>query len=140
MQQTQEKCVLILDRQLPPGLLANTAAILGVTLGKALPQIVGDDIRDGSGTVHPGIIRFPIPVLTAGADDLKALRTRLLTAEFSALTVLDFSQLAQSCKTYGDYLRRMAAAPEAELCYLGLAICGDKHTVNRITGNLPLLR
>ena len=139
MQQTQEKCVLILDRQLPPGLLANTAAILGVTLGKTLPQIVGDDIRDSSGTFHPGIVRFPIPVLAVEADDLKALRVRLLAPEFSALTVLDFSQLAQGCKTYGDYLRRMAATPETDLRYLGLAICGDRHTVNRLTGNLPLL-
>lgn len=140
MEPTQEKCVLILDRQLPPGLLANTAAILGVTLGKALPQVVGSNVRDGSGNDHLGIIQFPIPVLAAEAEDLKAIRTRLLAPEFSALTVVDFSQLAQSCKTYEAFIQRMAGTPEADLRYLGVAICGDRHTVNRLTGNLPLLR
>ena len=32
-----EKCVLILDQDLPAGLLANTAAILGITLGQRRP-------------------------------------------------------------------------------------------------------
>ena len=29
-----EKCVMVLDEGLPPGLVANTAGILGITLGK----------------------------------------------------------------------------------------------------------
>ena len=29
-----EKCVMIIDENLPLGLIANTAAILGITLGK----------------------------------------------------------------------------------------------------------
>ena len=29
-----EKCVMILDESLPLGLIANTAAIMGITLGK----------------------------------------------------------------------------------------------------------
>ena len=38
-----EKCVLVIDGTLPLGLIANTAAILGITLGKHLPQAVGPD-------------------------------------------------------------------------------------------------
>ena len=34
-----EKCVMILDERLPLGIMANTAAILGITLGKAMPEI-----------------------------------------------------------------------------------------------------
>ena len=36
-----EKCVIVADGALPPGLIANTAAILGITLGKNLPEAVG---------------------------------------------------------------------------------------------------
>ena len=31
------KCVMVLDADLPLGLLANTSAILGFTMGKLLP-------------------------------------------------------------------------------------------------------
>ena len=34
MEQIEEKCVLVLHEALPLGVAANTAAILGVTLGK----------------------------------------------------------------------------------------------------------
>ncbi|MCT8193054.1 DUF2000 domain-containing protein, partial [Pseudomonas monteilii] len=37
----QEKCVMIIDEQLPIGLVANTAAILGATLGKLFPEGIG---------------------------------------------------------------------------------------------------
>lgn len=29
-----EKCVMVIDENLPPGIIANTAAIMGITLGK----------------------------------------------------------------------------------------------------------
>ncbi len=36
-----EKCVMVVDEKLPLGIIANTAAILGITLGKQLPEVVG---------------------------------------------------------------------------------------------------
>ena len=44
----QEKCVMIIDEQLPIGLVANTAAILGATLGKLFPEGIGEDIYDST--------------------------------------------------------------------------------------------
>ena len=49
MESTTSKCVMVLDENLPLGLLANTAAILGITLGKHMPEAVGADVLDGSG-------------------------------------------------------------------------------------------
>lgn len=34
----------------------------------------------------------------------------------------------------------MAQTPEADLRYLGVAICGPKKKVNKLTGHMPLLR
>ena len=62
MESTTSKCVMVLDENLPLGLLANTAAILGITLGKHMPEAVGADVLDGSGKAHLGIIMFPVPM------------------------------------------------------------------------------
>ncbi|MCI8576321.1 MAG: DUF2000 domain-containing protein [Lachnospiraceae bacterium] len=36
-----EKCVMVIDESLPLGIIANTAAIMGITLGKQMPEVVG---------------------------------------------------------------------------------------------------
>lgn len=135
-----EKCVMVIDERLPLGIIANTAAILGISLGKDRPETVGADVCDRSGKEHTGIIEFPVPILKGSAEGIKALRRRLFDAEFSELTVVDFSDLAQSCKTYEEFIRKMEAVSEEELSYFGLAICGAKKKVNKLTGSLPLLR
>ena len=52
---------MVMDEGLPLGLIANTAAILGITLGKTLPEVVGAAVEDASGQSHLGIIEFPVP-------------------------------------------------------------------------------
>lgn len=54
-----EKCVMVIDENLPLGIIANTAAIMGITLGKKMPQVVGADVMDQSGNEHLGIIESP---------------------------------------------------------------------------------
>mgnify|MGYP003220600810 CR=1 FL=1 len=53
-----EKCVMVIDEQLPIRIIANTAAVMGITLGKAMPEVVCADVRDESGHTHLGIIEF----------------------------------------------------------------------------------
>ena len=140
MDRKNEKCVMLLEETLPAGLLANTAAILGITLGKKLPEVVGTDVADRNGNIHLGIIEFPVPVLKASCDTIKALRERLYQPEYQELTVVDFSDLAQGCRTYNEFIEKMEQVPEETLEYLGIAICGPKKKVNQLTGSMPLLR
>lgn len=135
-----EKCVMVIDGQLPAGLIANTAAIMGITLGRKLPEVVGPDVRDRNGRPHLGIITFPMPVLRGSAESIRERRERLCQPEYQELTVVDFSDLAQGCKTYDEFIEKMGQIPEEALRYLGIAVCGAKKTVNRLTGNMPLLR
>lgn len=135
-----EKCVMVIDENLPLGIIANTAAILGVTLGRQLPELVGADVADRDGNGHLGIIGIPIPVLRGTPEALRQLRARLYQPEFQELTAEDFSDLAQSCKTYGEFTERLGAAREGSLTYFGVAVCGAKKKVNQLTGSLPLLR
>ena len=135
-----QKCVMVIDERLPPGLIANTAAILGITLGKRRPEAVGADVYDASGLVHLGIVEFPVPILKGTAETIRALRERLYEPESAGLIAVDFSKLAQGCRTYGEFVEKMAAVPERELAYLGIALCGPRKQVDRLTGSISLLR
>lgn len=135
-----EKCVIVFDERLPFGIIANTAAILGITLGKAMPEVVGADITDKTGREHAGIIQFPVPILKGDTESIKVLRERLYEPEFSDVTVVDFSDLAQGCKTYDEFIEKMKDAPERDLNYFGIAMCGVKKKINKLTGQMPLLR
>lgn len=135
-----EKCVMVIDENLPLGIIANTAAIMGITLGKKMPEAVGVNVYDRTGNEHLGIIEFPVPILKGNAETLKGIRQKLYAPEFSDLTVVDFSDLAQACKTYDEFVDKMKGVSEAELHYLGLAICGAKKKVNKLTGSMALLR
>lgn len=127
-----EKCVMVIDEHLPLGIIANTAAIMGITLGKKMPEVVGADVTDKTGNDHLGIIEFPVPILKGNAESIKAIRERLYEP--------DFSDLAQGCKNYDEFIEKMKEVSEIDLNYLGIAICGSKKKVNKLTGSMPLLR
>lgn len=131
---------MVIDEHLPMGLIANTAAIMGITLGKKMPEVVGADVTDKTGNEHLGIIEFPVPILKGNVESIKAIREKLYEPDFSDLTVVDFSDLAQGCKTYNEFIEKMKEVCETDLNYYGIAICGAKKKVNKLTGSMPLLR
>ena len=134
------KCVMVIDEDLPTGIISNTAAIMGITLGKQIPEAVGMDVTDQTGNNHLGIIAVPVPILKGTRLQIKELRDKLYQGEYEELTVVDFSDVAQSCNDYDEFIDKIAAVPESELQYFGIAICGSKKKVNKLTGNMALLR
>lgn len=140
MMEQNEKCVIVLDEALPLGILANTATILGITLGKLRPDVVGTDVSDQSGCEHIGVITFPVPILKGNAELLKEMREILYHEEFQDVLTIDFSDLAQGCKNYEEYIEKMRQAPVEQLQYFGILLCGPKKKVNKLTGSMPLLR
>ena len=97
-----EKCVMILDESLPLGLIANTAAIMGITLGKQLPEVVGTDVADRSGNLHLGIIEFPVTILRGSPEIIKAVREKLYQPEFQELTVIDMDKTTKNLYGVAD--------------------------------------
>lgn len=140
MNTSNQKCVMIIDEEMPLGFIANTSAILGISLGKLTPKVVGQDVVDKDNNPHIGIIEFPVPILKAKTAIINQLRNKLYNEAYDDLKVIDFSTLAQSCKTYDEYIEKMAHTRKENLNYIGIAICGDKKEVNKLTGNLPLLK
>jgi hypothetical protein len=131
---------MVIDSKLPAGIVANTAAILGITLGKHIPEQVGENVTDASGQVHLGIIKIPVTMLHGDKGVLNDLRKRLFGPEFNDLTVVDFSDIAQSCNVYSDYIDKAALTSEQDHTYFGVAIYGTKKKVNKLTGSMPLIR
>lgn len=140
MDEQNMKCVIIIDENLPLGVIANTAAILGITLGKNIPSIVGENVHDASNNNHLGIIKIPVPILKGSRELLKKLREKLYTHNFEDIIVVDFSDIAQSCNVYSEYIEKVSKISEEEHNYFGIAIYGNKKKINSLTGSMPLLR
>ncbi|MDD3139149.1 MAG: DUF2000 domain-containing protein [Lachnospiraceae bacterium] len=140
MQEKTMKCVMIIEDNLTIGVTANIAGIMGMSLGKFEPEIVGVNAMDGDGLIHKGLIQFPVPILKGSRENLKEIRQKIWEQDFTDLEVIDFSNIAQECMTYNDYIEKLSKTGEKDLSYIGLAICGNKKKVNKLTGNLPLLK
>ncbi|PNQ52868.1 DUF2000 domain-containing protein, partial [Vibrio agarivorans] len=133
------KVVLVIDENLPTGVIANTAAVLGVSLGKLKPELVGNNLLDEVGSIHSGITTVPLPILKGNTGLLRTLREKLKEFE-PELTVVDLIGATRTTKSYEDYTLVLSKTPISELEYQGIALAGDKKIINKFTGNLGLLR
>lgn len=56
-----ERCIIVVDQTLPPGLAANAAAVLPLSIGARFPQLPGHDLVDADSFAHPGLIPIGLP-------------------------------------------------------------------------------
>jgi hypothetical protein len=131
------KLVLIIDNGLEIGLIANTAAVLALSVGARHPELIGADLLDGSGQIHIGITNITIPVLGADEAFLTNLAQRLAGTE---IELVSFSKIAQSIHSYEEYSRVLNQTVGANILYSGLAIYGPKKAIDSLTGSLPRLK
>lgn len=140
MDLVQEKCVIVVDGSMEIGNIANVVSILSISLGKLRPDIVGIDTADAENNIHGGLIQVPVPVLKADTEMIKNIRMKLFSDDFSDVSCVDFTDVAQKCMTYEDYTNTMKSTSKDDLCYFGLAMAGNKKKINKLTGSLGLLR
>ena len=139
-QNKSTKCVMVIDAKLPLGIIANTAAVLALTLGKKIDRIIGEDVFDASGKRHIGITNMPIPILKGSIEQIKTIKNKTTTEDMAELLVVGFSNAAQTTKNYEAYTKKISSMKADDLQYLGVALYGDKKKIGKLTGNLPLLR
>ncbi|MEM7738803.1 MAG: DUF2000 domain-containing protein [Deinococcota bacterium] len=132
------KLVLIIDKDLPLGLIANTAAYLSLAMGQWLEPQLEANVPDAANREHLGTVPLAIPILSAERSVLTNLREQAYSLP-DVLTV-DFSNAAQSSLTYAEYQRKLTTMPLEDVSYLGLACYGPKKLINKLTGSLALLR
>jgi hypothetical protein len=131
---------MIINQDLPVGLIANTAAVLALTIGHKVDGISGQDVEDSDGQVHTGITQVPIPLLKGDSNLIRSTRAKLLDMDPEQVFFVDVCDVAQQSKTYAQYEARLRETPVEQLTYLGIAICGPKKQVNTLTGHIGLLR
>lgn len=76
-------------------------------------------------------------MLRADGQTLRRLRSEAAETELMAV---DFTDSARTSRTYEEYERKLAGKETADLDYLGLALYGERRSVESLTGSLPLLR
>ncbi len=135
---SENKCVVVLNENLPLGQLVNSAAVLMMSIGKLHPDLVGCNLEDGSGHAHQGITTVPLPVLK-GAGKLKEIRERLKLHE-GELTVVDLIDATATTASYEEYAAELKKSAKEILNYHGIAIYGNRKLVNKYTGSLGLIR
>jgi len=132
------KIAIIVQKDMPLGLIANCSAVLGLSLGARHPEIVGSKQADASGIVHPGITRLPIPILASGKEFLKQIVREAL--EDHSLDVVPFNNVAQQSKNYREYSTRLSENRFENLEFIGVLLAGPKKAVSGFTGRLPLAK
>lgn len=130
----------IIDPTLPLGLIANTAAILSLSLGAAHPGLIGPTVTDGDGDTHEGITQVVLPILAADADTLRTLRAKAATHRADGLMLVDVTETAQRAKAYQDYADRLSTLTGNDIRYFGIGLHGPAGLVRSLTGHLPLMK
>lgn len=133
------KCVMVIDEHLPVGLIANTSAVLAMTIGDRVKDAIGNDIVDRDGQLHRGITKLPIPLLKGTPELIRSIRQKVMQNGDNVFWV-DFCDVAQRCVDYDDYTAKLQQCPEEELNYLGIALYGPAKKINKLTGSIGLLR
>jgi hypothetical protein len=136
--QQRTKWVIVVDQDLPPGLMVNAAACLSATVGQQLPELLGPPTLDGSGQEHQPLPYIGCSILGADAATLHELRAKAATKE--GLLVLDMPQAAQQATAHTEYQAKMAATPHETMTYYAVGLVGPRNKVDKLVGRLSLLR
>jgi hypothetical protein len=136
--QAKLKWVIVVDESLAAGRAVNAAACMAAAVGKAVPELVGRDGEDASGTPHPGLPWAGCSILAADAAAIHELRTQATSKD--GLFVVDMPEPAQSSRVYDEYLDRLAGTKHEYLTYYAVSVVGPRNQVDKLVGKLPLLR
>lgn len=133
------KAVIIVDEELPSGVITNTAAILGMSLGKKYPEIVGRNLINKDKEIHEGITIIGLPILSADKEKLKSIRDNAKQFENQIFEV-NVLNLTRSTRSYEEYAEKLEQIANPDLEYQGILLYGEKKAINKLTGNLSLFK
>ena len=136
------KWVVVVDAALPPGRAANAAVCVAAATGHRVTGLLGPDVDDADGSMHPGLPWAGCSVLTADTDRLGAIRAKAAAAE--GVLVVDMPMDAQRTLVYDDYAAGIASLTRRIVCRLVLNSRAKADTVvpspSRLNPGAPATR
>jgi hypothetical protein len=136
LEEKPNRCVIVMDRALKAGHMANAIAVIALTVGQRHPSLVGEPLVDASGFAHPGLIPIGIPMLRAERNELSEIRLRAIDR---GCDVVDFPVQGQQTKNYSEFLDMTSLIKNEDMIYTGIALIGQKKTINKIVRDLELI-
>jgi Protein of unknown function (DUF2000) len=131
-----ERCVIIVNNELPADPVGNAAAVLSLTIGQRHPQPVGTRFIDSNGVAFPGLIPIGISKLAATPQDLR----QFVEAGTSArIDVVRFPVEGQQIKKYTEFLETIEKTQGADMYYVAIALVGERKPISNQVSKLALL-
>ena len=125
-----EKIAIIVDPQLPLGLVANTVATIGIGLGAVAPDLGGAVLTDANRAV---------PILQATPETMAQILMKAQSPDAAGFIVA-FPQFARSIHSFADYQALFPTKSLSSETIEGLGLAGPDKWVKSLTGSLKLLR
>jgi peptidyl-tRNA hydrolase len=135
--QARLKWVMIVNADLPPGRAANAAICAAAPTVAAVPGLLGTDVADAEGTVHPGLPWTGCSVLVADPATLRTIRAKAVSR--TDTFVADVPAAAQSTRVYSDFIAAVGKTQTEDIEYCAVSIVGPRNRVDKIVGKLPLM-
>jgi peptidyl-tRNA hydrolase len=135
--QARLKWVVVVNADLPPGRAANAAICAAAPTLTAVPGLLGSDVADAEGTVHPGLPWAGCSVLIADSATLRTVRAKALSR--TDTFVADVPAAAQSTRVYSDFIAAVGKTQTEDIDYCAVSIVGPRNPVDKIVGKLPLM-
>lgn len=134
-----ERLAIIINPALPTGLIANTAATIGVGLGALAPQLGARQLTDLQGrSIHNSADRA-VPILQAEAATMRDVLMKALPPPDGGFLVA-FPQFARTIHSFSEYQSLFPQKDLAEELIEGIGLAGPDKWVRSLTGHLKLLR
>jgi hypothetical protein len=139
MNSAEKRIAIVVDPSLPVGLIANTAATIGVGIGAVEAGFGDTTLMDVAGRSVKNSANCPVPILQAPAETIGALLLKALPVRRSCV-VVPFPRFARGLHLFTDYLAEFPLRDLAGETIEGLGLAGPGKWVRSLTGNLKLLR
>ena len=133
------RLAIVVNPELPLGLLANTVGAIGIGLGARLPWLGNRPLTDLDGRIIDDSSVLPVPILAASPEAIQSLMLKAMPrADDSALVV--FPAFSRALHDYREYEALLPGKRLSGEAIDGLGLCGPAKWVKSLTGSLRLLR
>lgn len=133
------RLAIVINPDLPLGLIANTAGAIAIGLGAKFPGLAARQLVDRQDRAIDISSNLPVPILQADAETIRLLLLKALPQQ-DERAIVPFPAFARSLHDYREYEATFPGRDLSEETIDGLGIVGPSKWVKSLTGSLKLLR